>query len=313
MANGPTIRRKSYPPLPEELEWRARVWAASPDRVRVEYQRDADFVPVGTRVSSINGDRDSVVEDNPIQHLLDPSGLIGVLDFHSVRKIQIGARPAYLVSATPRLVDRRQQGALHRLALGADHHVLSIDAQRGVVMRAEAQLNGYTFALTELSQIAYDQQLPEDVFSRSWLSQSRIPITETVSLEEAARRAPFTLMVPSRAPTGAVLLVRLRRSVGVTPFSVTLFYHPWSAGHSVRMTQSVVGGTSGADLDWQKVQREGKTLWVSEPEAVMDVLQRHVKTVSDGTIVKITSKLDTTMLIAIALSLVPATTWPPTI
>lgn len=51
------------------------------------------------------------------------------------------------------------------MAPGADRYLLSVDDERGVVLRLEAELRGYPFVITETMDISLDENLPDDVFT----------------------------------------------------------------------------------------------------------------------------------------------------
>ncbi len=151
--------------LPEENEWVTKVWVAPPDRVHVEYEGNG-VVPIQRRVSSVNGRRVSVSERNPIEHLLDPSDVIAALDDLAViGRGDVAGRPVRLVTAGPRPRRAAERRPLPGLAPGADRYLLSVDDERGVVLRLEADLDGDPFLITEITDISFDEDLPDDVFT----------------------------------------------------------------------------------------------------------------------------------------------------
>jgi hypothetical protein len=151
--------------LPEENEWVTKVWVAPPDRVHVEYEGNG-VVPIQRRVSSVNGRRVSVSERNPIEHLLDPSEVVaGLDDLAVVGRGDVAGRPVRLVSAGPRSRRVAERRPLPGLAPGADRYLLSVDDERGVVLRLEADLHGDPFLITQITDISFDEDLPDDVFT----------------------------------------------------------------------------------------------------------------------------------------------------
>lgn len=49
-------------------------------------------------------------------------------------------------------------------AEGTDDHLLSIDAEVGIILRAAARLEGKEFYVAEVTEIAFDEELPEETF-----------------------------------------------------------------------------------------------------------------------------------------------------
>jgi outer membrane lipoprotein-sorting protein len=58
-------------------------------------------------------------------------------------------------------VDRAQS----ELGRGADEHLLHIDAERGVILRSEARLEGRPFRIIEMEQISFDERFPDETFT----------------------------------------------------------------------------------------------------------------------------------------------------
>jgi len=47
---------------------------------------------------------------------------------------------------------------------GTTDHLLLVDAEVGTILRAAARLEGRKFWVAEVTEIAYDEELPEDTF-----------------------------------------------------------------------------------------------------------------------------------------------------
>jgi hypothetical protein len=77
--------------------------------------------------------------------------------------IDVAVREAVTVLVTPRS-DEEAAFVLHGLGTGADRYELAIDRERGVILRAEAQLEGYPFRVVEVKSAIFDQPIEPRVF-----------------------------------------------------------------------------------------------------------------------------------------------------
>ena len=57
---------------------------APPDRLDVQYEGKSGVIPIRKVAGSINGRRMSVAQPNPVQHLLDPSGLPDLVELTAI-------------------------------------------------------------------------------------------------------------------------------------------------------------------------------------------------------------------------------------
>jgi hypothetical protein len=92
---------------------------------------------------------------------------------------------------------------------GASELELVADAERGVLLRLEARVEGGPFLVIELVEVHFDEVFADDVFvfqpppGEEVRPHGELPaMPEAMSLEEAARRAPFTVLAPRRLPAG---------------------------------------------------------------------------------------------------------------
>lgn len=281
------------PPIPDETEWTAHVWVAPPDKVRVDYEGDS-VVPVRRGVSSVNGRPSVVTTENPVRDLLDPSAVPGLLDLRVTGRAEVHGRPVWVVEGRPKHAPGSDWVPRPSPAVppGADRYALAVDAERGVVLRVEAQLDGRPFAITEVTAIEFDVPIGDEVFA-SGPPEPAIPRPERVSIEEAARRAPFTVFVPARVPAESSLFVRFVPAHEHRPATVVLSYHLPGALHHLTVIEC-------ADPAAGPRPRPG-------PD------NRVITVVLDGTSVTLASDLDRETLEAVAQSLVPAPTEPPSV
>ena len=113
---------------------------------------------------------------------------------------------------------------LIRLGPGADAYDLALDAERGIVLREAASLDGAEYAVTEMLEVAFDESFPPETFAPPTSDvprrARRSVESEELSFEDAARRAPFgsggrrpSARAGSRArPTSRVTSSTRRRS-----------------------------------------------------------------------------------------------------
>jgi hypothetical protein len=127
-----------------------------------------------------------------------------VLDFDEISAGECAGRPTVRVHALPRAAaEGHDDAALWRLgAMGADELHLDVDAERGTLLRAEARFEGRPFAISELLEITFDEQFPDDTFEftpppgeeiRSIAEQ--FPIRRNLTIEQTVALAPFTVWI----------------------------------------------------------------------------------------------------------------------
>lgn len=179
-----------------------------------------------------------------------------------------------------------------------------------MLLRTEAQLAGDPFAITEVTAIAFDNDLPDELFELL-PEDEEPPRPEVVSIEDAARRAPFTVLMPTHVLRESRLAVRLMRAVGSRPFTVTLSYHLPASLHHLQITEYSEASGLGDPLPWTAEEHDGQRFWVWAPSPGSGRADALAKVVRDGTEVRIMSDLGIDLVRAVALSLVPAPTEPP--
>jgi hypothetical protein len=169
MAYGPADE-----PERESVESLVRVWLAPPDGAREEREGPhGEWFGVRRgrlwwRYDPHNGAMSN--EDQPevgsgigeeFGWLLDPAAMIGLLDFGEISPGRRAGRPTLRVRALPRALAAGDDGPLGRLgAIGADELRLDVDAERGALLRIESRLGQQPFALSEVLEIAFDEQFP---------------------------------------------------------------------------------------------------------------------------------------------------------
>ncbi len=310
------------PERPKVSESISRYWLdPGRDRVRVE-RSDAhgDFysVRVGERwwsyhplVGATSNDDDLSVRIGGTEELgplLDPALVLGSLDFERIGERQGAGRDGVVVRATPReLEDPYRQG--HYLPDGADDFQLLVDAERGILLRLEARLDGEPFMISEVVEVHFDETLPDEVFVfhpppgeqvRSRRDLYAPP--EGVSVEEAARRAPFSVLAPRRLPEGgklSVLYTPGRDRPAAEPGVLMNLKDPTGL-HELRIIQQAEPLPDS--LDWVEVEGDGEPVFVWEPTGRLNS-EIEAKLQRQGTYARLTGNLDRTTLVEIAQSL----------
>jgi hypothetical protein len=54
---------------------------------------------------------------------------------------------------------------LHELGVGADDYLISVDAERGVVLRIDARFREQPFTVIEMTEVEFDAELPPETFT----------------------------------------------------------------------------------------------------------------------------------------------------
>jgi hypothetical protein len=213
-------------------ERRTRLWLAKPDRWR---QEEDDHVSVGRGrlwwESSpelgfmSNEDDPDFARRDPLESFgphLAPARLIPLLSFEE-------PTPAGNVVVV-RVRPRQTRGSSLGLPEGADEHLLTIAARRGVVLRIESFRDGRRFEVSQLEDVVYDDEIGDDVFVLVPPSGIRVrsprELHRVVTFEEAVRFASFAVFAISELPLGQWRSrVHFIAAGGVDPESVYVTYH----------------------------------------------------------------------------------------
>jgi outer membrane lipoprotein-sorting protein len=150
----------------------ARLWIERPTRSREEYEDRwgvnltiSDGQTLWRRAPRLGPFREEISEESSFiftRLLLDPAPLVPGLDLEVLGEVQHAGRHAHHVRGVPR--QRVSWHDLYGLAPGADEYMLLIDAERGILLRAGAVLNGKEFAFSNVEEVAFDEDLPSERF-----------------------------------------------------------------------------------------------------------------------------------------------------
>jgi hypothetical protein len=302
-----------------------RAWFEQPNRVREE-RDDAGhhYVAVadGTRwwqrmpswaTTSEEGDGWAEGQvGHTIRPILDPWLALTSLELAMQGSAQIAGREGIVVGATTR--PHPHVGGSELLAHGADRHELVFDRETGVLLRTTSFLDSEPFSALEILSVAFDERLDDDVFAfdadpgEEVVRPEDVSPGDVVTVEEAERRASFTVLVPRSLGRGwrsHVLYTPGHEGTRVRETVQLLFYRE-DATHAVSLRQ-----TAGPFESWQtngteEVERSGRSMRISVGPWHRVLLEER------GTFVELDSQtVETEALVELALALEPAPTEPP--
>jgi hypothetical protein len=141
--------------------------------------------------------------------LIDPSSILPAVELVLAGRATFIGRSVLEVLATPSPVDENDEeswdwrNATHDLGGGADDYSLVVDAERGILLRSEARIEGQPFRIIEMETVAFDEELGEKVFAPPTdrdIEPARVP--RAVSLSELPDAVSFAVLVPEHPPFG---------------------------------------------------------------------------------------------------------------
>ena len=208
----------------------------------------------------------------------------------------------------------RPDDRVRELGAGADRYRLEVDAQRGVLLEVLALRDGEPFQRITTVEVEFDHSISDERFRFQPPAGEEIRPTrgvplERLSLREAQRRAPFTVLIPDRIPRDwhVSCLFRDPSDRPRWPGSVALIYTSDDGHESVSLSQfSAVDKSSVmlADDEWDDVPCDGRTIRATRRDARSEA---QAQLEHDGTFVILTSRtLTRDELATIAGGLKPA-------
>jgi hypothetical protein len=216
-------RGTAYEPDPEPDEVREpwQLWLAQPDRARAQFMVGDETVTaviVGDTWWSWSPSRGTTTNEGDPHHshgrgpghaLIDPAPILPAVELDVTGSGTLVDRLVLWVVATPSRINEDDEespewrGATHGLGGGADEYLLGIDAERGILLRSEARIEGEPFRIIEMEIVAFDEELDEDAFappSAEDVEPVRTP--RFVSLTELPDAVSFAVLVPEHPPFG---------------------------------------------------------------------------------------------------------------
>lgn len=246
--------------------------------------------------------------------LLEPSHVLAALRLETVGEVQAAGRRALRVLGMARESEETAM-LLFRLGYGAERYELDVDRELGVLLRTAALVDGEPFAVTEVTEVAFDEEFPPVTFVFTLPEgESFRPLhtpVQHLTLEAAATQAPFTVLTPARVPADWRLHVIFNEGADRPPLppGVTLHYHAQDASHQLNIQQVSAGQP---DLEtWLEWEPEGSLL-VAGPRQPTGTMPGYVRVEREGTRATLSSSdLERAMLVELAESLRAAPTEPP--
>jgi outer membrane lipoprotein-sorting protein len=165
-------------PGPAERDPRWRFWIRQPDQARVEYggahQTRFSQITDGHRRWFSLPDGRAMVEERqegprlqlgPVDVLVETAAVPAALVLDVSGRNRLLGRETLSVRGRAQDVDVRPgPGPFHPFLRVADEVRLEVDRERGIILRLEALLDGSPFHRLEMTEVAFDETLPEDVF-----------------------------------------------------------------------------------------------------------------------------------------------------
>jgi outer membrane lipoprotein-sorting protein len=313
----------AHGPEPEEFEHIVRIWLDG-DRAREEREGPHAYPSLGVRDGTrwwqySNEYGASSNESEPevgtgigeqALGLLEPAHVLGALRLHPPGETEAAGRPALVAAAEPRGRDRNGTFSLHRLGLGADAYELVFDSERGVLLRTTSLLDGLPLTVTEVTEIAFDEEFPPETFvfelPEGETFGQLFPRPQHVTLEQARTLAAFTVLSPATVPETWQLHVLYLPAEDRPPIpaTVNLHYHSPDASQQLNIVQAEVGAVD--QHEWLVWEESGGVLvaGLAEPHGLEPGYARVER---DGTRATLSSaELPRKRLVELARSLVPA-------
>ncbi len=300
-----------------EIAATSRTWLAADGRFRQE-RPPMTLVHDGTRTWLATPESGVVEHESmwmrPIgDELLDPATFLPGFDFRIAGDAEVAGRSSLAVDATPR---RRGAGPTDLFPYGADALTLAVDRERGVVLRFEASSAGQPIRRLELTEIAFDEPLPDHLFTvpegdvRS--ADEAFPVNY-LTLEQAAREVSFQLWAPARLDGrwNVHVIHRPETSGPRVPASVMLLFDDSESLHNFGVEEAAERLLAWRTGEERVVTVGGAELRVIGGERLPGPpLEVHL--VRAGTHIRIYSNnLDEAALLEIASALEPAPTEQP--
>jgi outer membrane lipoprotein-sorting protein len=101
----------------------------------------------------------------PAETLVDAAALLSALRLQFLGTDTLLGRDVFRICGLPRARTSHQPDyGLHELGLGADEYMLSVDAERGVLLRTEARVREQPLIVIEMTEVEFDVDLPPETF-----------------------------------------------------------------------------------------------------------------------------------------------------
>jgi hypothetical protein len=177
-------------------------------------------------------------------------------------------------------------------------YLLDVDAGRGILRRFAERLEGADVRVISVRPFADAEPLPVPP-PRAPVEAPQVSAPMQLSVDEAARRAPFRIVRPRRAPEGAALWTELHGDV------LRMVLSRDDARFAVHLEQRALTEECDEDLErWESIvtERGGLYCWTAQhPDP--RYTEEHILVDREGTRVTLRARLPRAMLVEIAQSL----------
>jgi outer membrane lipoprotein-sorting protein len=312
-------------------EQTTRLWLAPPRRVRIEME-----LPHGSHLQITNGERmwthmpqvGAFVQernqeaDDGHEAFLDSAPLLATLELELLGETEAAGRRALRLRGVPRAGAERR--AFFELDQGADEYELLIDAERGVLLRREARIDGEPFSVTEVQEIAFDEDLPTQTFEFEPPPGEEVKRPEEIfggfetehDLAGAAAKASFAVWIASGLGPGWHVNVTYMPARERPPVPETLFLDYSAMRDEIEhfsLHERSATEPLEPDDDTTVIERSGRRMHVWEPpEHRRQRMPTIVRLELEGTAVEVHGQgLGTERLLDIAAGLCRAPTERP--
>lgn len=322
MWTAPRLDAERAPKISEHLE---RRWIERPSCVRSEQEGGSIVVTDGRTSWLYQPSQGTIVAEGPSgpmvadyhrhDSMLNPARVERGLDLEPVERLEWKGREAIRVRAIPRNVywDDTEGG----LSPGADEYELFVDAERGILLRAAAFLEGEEFATTELLEVAFDESFSPETFTfvppagepvRTPADLERLA-PRPVTIDEAASLAPFPVWIPARRSEDASIHATFwpAEEEDKTGPRVTIWCPSFGPAPSFSIDETGARDEGEPSSAWERIQRAGQQLLVWPGGAGGQ--PTHVRLERGGTIIDLSSSdddLEALLELAVSLVRVPA-------
>jgi hypothetical protein len=204
----------------------------------------------------------------------------------------------------------RPEGRLwpHWLPKEADEYEFHVDSERGLLLALISKRDGQVFEMNEVREISYDERIDNNLFSYSpavgELLREPIPVAEHLTLEAAAAKVPFSVLIPTRIPGSGrhQLMICRHPARPKSQESLWISYMYSDEFDRLWLRESATISSDHDEYEWERIEKDGRLLMISDPGPSAG---RKIYLTQEGTHVEIDSDLDRDRLIDLALSLRP--------
>jgi len=181
--SGAVVRLTGYAPdelqpqMPDESEDHWRLWMEHGGRMRSESFVGSEPLTVvfdGPAWWSWSPHAGGMTNRGATNHghgfgsaetLVDAAVLLSALRLQFLSSDTLLGRVVFRIRGLPRARTSHQHDYdLHQLGVGADEYMLSVDAERGVLLRTEARVREQPFIVIEITEVEFDVDLPPETF-----------------------------------------------------------------------------------------------------------------------------------------------------